>query len=94
MTMAQKHQSKADEYRDRAAVAAGLAEASGLARVREMHERAAASWTEMAELQDRAAQDSELRLAAIRNALPIKALSQSEGAPVIHSTVIEPEAPQ
>ena len=36
MTMAQKHQSKADEYRDRAAVAAGLAEASGLARVREI----------------------------------------------------------
>jgi hypothetical protein len=94
LTLASKHQDKADDYRGRAAIAAGLAEASVLARVREMHERAAASWTEMAELQDRAAQESDLRLAAVRNASPAKALNKSEGESVIRNIVVEPEARQ
>lgn len=47
-----KRQLRAAEYRDREAEAARLAQASGLANVREKHERAAARWAELAELDE------------------------------------------
>lgn len=80
MTLVQKQQDKAEEYRDRAAISAGLAETSALERVREMHLRAAATWTEMADLHDRAAFESGLRLAAATHgASPIKPLLAPSG---------------
>lgn len=54
MTAMQKRDLRAVEYRSRAVAAGALAEASLLANVREKHERAAAQWTALALLDERA----------------------------------------
>jgi hypothetical protein len=45
---------RAEDYRDKARNSAALASASGLAHVREKHERASAVWTGLADLEERA----------------------------------------
>lgn len=49
----QKREIRAADYRDKAVAAARLAEASVLAHVREKHERSAAVWSGLADLEDR-----------------------------------------
>ncbi len=50
-----KREIRAAEYRDKAMAASLLAEASVLAHVREKHERAAAVWSGLAEMEERPA---------------------------------------
>jgi len=89
--MTQKNQIKADEYRERALVASTLAEAAVLAAVREMHLRAAASWTDLAERQDLAIANAELRLTASRAALLAKAPAAPVAEPPPHDFDISTE---
>jgi hypothetical protein len=94
MTLAQKQQTKAEEYRVQALGASALADASVLARVRDMHLRAAEAWTGMAELQDRAALESELRIAIAQRALLNGPSRKSEEGTPMRSVVPGPAAAQ
>lgn len=71
-----KSQIKANEYRGRALDASALAEASPLERVREKHELAAATWTELAALQERVGLSHDLHPPADAQ-IPIGASVQS-----------------
>ncbi len=53
MIAVEKRQARAAEYRRLALAAGDLAETSSLAHVREKHERAAARWTALADLDER-----------------------------------------
>ena len=54
---------KVADYRERAAQAANLAETANLAHVREKHARAAATWSDLADLEERVAAGAEKRAA-------------------------------
>ena len=57
-------QVRAAEYRSLAIAAGALAEASLLGHVRDKHERAAARWTTLAELDERPVEPAPAKLAA------------------------------
>lgn len=69
---------KVADYRERAAQAAALAESSNLAHVREKHARAAATWSDLADIEERVAAGAEKREAEAEARAEAQADAQAE----------------